>query len=164
MGIVYCITNQLNGKKYIGCTKRTLQKRMKDHKDDSRRKDDVLHSDMRNMGLEAFYQEVLFSSDDPNELHSKESELIAEMKTLHPNGYNRQSGGLRGFEFDKEYEYRTANSPRSVRNCDTGEVFYSANKAAKSCGLSFPTVIRSCTYGIRILGRLFSFVEENTNG
>lgn len=39
MSFIYCITNDINGKQYVGKTDFTIEKRFKEHCHDSKRKD-----------------------------------------------------------------------------------------------------------------------------
>lgn len=96
-GIVYCITNDINGKKYVGATMRTLHERIDNHEwscnGKSANRDSPLHQDMREFGFENFTAEILFESDDPVALKVMEVQFIQELGTIFPDGYNMVRGG-----------------------------------------------------------------------
>jgi len=90
LGVVYCFTNQINNKKYIGQTYWEKQ-RFNCHKQCYG--DSVFHSAIKKYGFENFKYEILFRSDDVEELNNKEIEYIKTFNTLVPNGYNIDPGG-----------------------------------------------------------------------
>lgn len=97
-GYIYLITNKINGKKYVGQTRTTIEKRYKEHKRNSMhskgKNSKPLYIDIQKYGKENFYIESLceIESSDINELVSKlnqkEKEFIAKLNTIKPNGYN----------------------------------------------------------------------------
>jgi group I intron endonuclease len=94
MGWIYLITNNLNGKCYVGQTRRNVEARWKQHKWSVNLTSDigVLQRALRCHGVEKFSFEII--CEVPNEdLDSREIQEIAERDTLVPNGYNLQKGG-----------------------------------------------------------------------
>lgn len=94
MGCVYCATNKINGKKYIGKTIMSLSNRIYAHKYRSiRGESGYLNSAIRKYGFDNF--EWLSMYEDTNEcnLFDKEKELILILNTKNPNGYNITDGG-----------------------------------------------------------------------
>ena len=92
MGTLYMLVNTINGKKYIGQTKQTLNDRMSVHK----RKHSgcrALKAAIRKYGWEAFRVQVLEANVSEAGLRDRERELIAEHGTEAPNGYNLTPGG-----------------------------------------------------------------------
>lgn len=61
MGTIYCITNKINNKMYIGQTARMLQERWKDHLESSRDLNNhrPLYLAMRKYGIENFSLTIL---------------------------------------------------------------------------------------------------------
>ena len=53
-GKIYCITNTITGKKYIGQTRRSIESRWKQHIKDSTKVDNYLYSAMRKYGIASF--------------------------------------------------------------------------------------------------------------
>jgi group I intron endonuclease len=100
MGIIYLITCLENGKKYIGQTIKSVDIRFKQHitvaKNNSTNGDKIksaLHHAISKYGQEKFIIEIIFESNDENELNIKEQEYIIQYNSLCPNGYNIQAGG-----------------------------------------------------------------------
>lgn len=94
MGYIYCITNVINGKKYIGKTTFSVTKRFREHCKDStndKYKDRALYKAMNKYGVENFLVETLIECDD-EELSSYEILFIEELDT-YKNGYNFTIGG-----------------------------------------------------------------------
>lgn len=93
MGYIYCITNKINNKKYIGKTEyENPKKRWQEHLRDSERFDRLLYRAIRKYGKENFIFEVLFSDLYGEELCEKEISTIKEYDT-YSNGYNATLGG-----------------------------------------------------------------------
>ena len=90
MGVIYKITNKLNGKIYIGQTARTLEERMKEH-----RWSNELYIDraIRKYGINAFEVSVVEECTDSDELNERERYWIAFYNCKKPNGYNMTDGG-----------------------------------------------------------------------
>jgi group I intron endonuclease len=97
-GIVYKITNIINGMIYVGQTTKTLKQRWTEHVYDSlgkrrRKHNSYLHLAIEKYGKENFRAEVLNSCFDKNSLDAVECFYIKNLNTVRPNGYNISLGG-----------------------------------------------------------------------
>ena len=88
-GVVYLITNTVNGKGYVGQTIRTLKERFKGHC----HADSVLGRAIRHYGKKNFKLEILKTCATKEELNEWECRYIVELGTKVPNGYNIADGG-----------------------------------------------------------------------
>lgn len=90
---IYKITNQVNGKSYIGQSVNPVH-RFSAHKSRARNNDFsssmALYHAINKYGEQNFVMEILEWTENYNE---REIELIREYNTLSPNGYNISSGG-----------------------------------------------------------------------
>lgn len=103
-GLVYCIENLDNGKKYIGQTTRNLEERFREHCGNSGTSvSPKLKNAIKKYGKDAFSVDVIWECDacDQQKLDTKEIEMIDEFNTLHPNGYNLTRGGAGGRHSDE---------------------------------------------------------------
>lgn len=92
MAYIYQITNDVNGKIYIGKTSFSIEKRFKEHCQDAFRRScekRPLYSAMRKYGIEHFHIEVIEETDNPEE---REIYWI-EQKRSFKDGYNATLGG-----------------------------------------------------------------------
>lgn len=88
-GIIYKVTNKVNGKSYIGQTRYTLEFRWRQH---LHKKDNVyFHNAIKKYGAENFSLEVL-EECDVDKLNSREIFYIAKYNTFE-EGYNLTIGG-----------------------------------------------------------------------
>lgn len=90
---IYKITNTINGKSYIGKTKKTFEVRFKEHIQESKKercKDRPLYRAMNKYGVDVFTIEVLEETDNPVE---REKYWIEFYGTFGSNGYNATKGG-----------------------------------------------------------------------
>lgn len=98
MGIIYCYTNTINGKMYVGQTLNPVL-RYSAHKSsyqnpNDKEYDSLLHRAFRKYGFENFQYEVL--ADDINDidlLNQLEIYYIKHYNCKTPNGYNVEDGG-----------------------------------------------------------------------
>lgn len=101
MGYIYCITNLINEKKYIGKTTYSVTKRFQEHCRDSKKErceKRPLYDAMNKYGTENFIVEELIEC--PNEeLSSYEIMYIDKLETFH-KGYNATKGGEGSVLFD----------------------------------------------------------------
>ena len=98
MGIIYCYTNKINGKKYIGQTinpqlrynaHRSSYQNPKDKEQNS-----LLHRAFRKYGFENFQYEILVKDiDSIDVLNELEIYYIKKFNCKTPNGYNVEDGG-----------------------------------------------------------------------
>ena len=95
MYTVYCHTNKINGKKYIGVTKRKPEYRW--NNGEGYRGCTHFYNAIQKYGWEEFSHEILFTGLTKEEAECKERELIAKWDlTNKTNGYNLESGGNLG--------------------------------------------------------------------
>ncbi len=96
MGIIYIYTFP-SGKQYIGQTKSTLAHRTSQHISEAKNNPEtgcvVLNKAIiKYNGV--FTRDILYTTDDLDDLNFSETECVELHNTLVPNGYNVRSGGL----------------------------------------------------------------------
>ena len=92
MAYIYQITNDINGKIYIGQTEFSIEKRFKEHCQDAfrdRNEKRPLYAAMRKYGIEHFHIELIEETDNPEEREV----FWIENKRSFKNGYNATVGG-----------------------------------------------------------------------
>lgn len=87
-GAVYCITNQLNGKQYVGITGRSLEQRFAEHC----KADSYIGKAIRKHGVENFTIKEIDQADTKQDLCEKEMLWIEKLGTF-GRGYNLTIGG-----------------------------------------------------------------------
>lgn len=88
-GVIYCLTDNTNGKKYVGQTN-NLKRRIKEHKNEELYVDRAI----RTHGWENFSVEVLEECDNRAQINEREQFWINKLNTKSPNGYNLTDGGF----------------------------------------------------------------------
>lgn len=106
MGYIYLITNKKNGKKYIGKTVNSIEKRFEGHLYNSKNGDTFLYKSIRKYGKTNFIIEEVEKTPDDN-LDEREKYYIKEYNTLIPYGYNITEGGTGG---------DTSKSPKYIKS------------------------------------------------
>lgn len=99
-GSIYCLTNLINGKRYIGQTRKRVGRRAWEHKRSAYNQgdssyDQIIHRAIRKYGWENFLLTVVITDiSNQEELDSLEDYYIQYYKTLTTqNGYNARTGG-----------------------------------------------------------------------
>ena len=99
-GIIYLITNNKTGKKYIGLTIQTIERRWQDHIEQAKagyiKHKGSLHVAIIKYNPYNFSIEIIDHGTSKIDLETKECQYIKDYKTLTPNGYNISSGGTSG--------------------------------------------------------------------
>lgn len=92
MAYIYKITNNINGKIYVGKTEFSIEKRFEEHKKDSRyetKEKRPLYAAFQKYGVENFSISLIEETDNPEE---REQYWIKELNSFH-YGYNATLGG-----------------------------------------------------------------------
>jgi len=89
--IIYQITNQLNGKIYIGAHA------TKDINDDYMGSGHVLANAKKKHGIENFTKEILYIFADEKSMYTKEKEIVTEEFCKREDNYNIRVGGIGGW-------------------------------------------------------------------
>lgn len=87
-GVVYCITNNINSKQYVGVTTRNIEQRFEEHC----KADSTIGKAIRKYGKQSFDIETIDYADDKEELYESEIHWISKLNTF-KNGYNQTLGG-----------------------------------------------------------------------
>ena len=101
MAYIYCITNLINGKQYVGKTTTSITKRFQEHCKDSKKErceKRPLYDAMQKYGINNFVVEKLIQCE-VDELDSYEMLFIQKLDTYR-NGYNCTKGGDGSILFD----------------------------------------------------------------
>lgn len=125
IGVIYKITNSINGKIYIGQTVRSLPLRLKDYYWESLKKkpSQVITMAMKKYGFENFLSEIICECFTQANLDLKERYYIKTLNTI-KEGYNVDAGGVR-------YP-RTLEIGRKISKAKKGKKFSEDHKAKLS--------------------------------
>lgn len=153
-------TNIVNGKRYIGATRKGLEGRSNRHFKDARRKTrdcPRFYDAIRKYGRDAFEWTTLSVLSSVEEMYQEEERLIALMKPE----YNIASGGLIFISKEKQTKFATDSANRSSKPViclNDGAVYPSASAAARFYGVSNKNLQQLCNrVGIMRNGLSFIF-------
>lgn len=96
MGLIYCISNDINDKKYIGLTTQSIEKRWKEHCNSSKnlklQEKRPLYNAMAKYGIEHFSISIVEDNIENEKLPEREKYWIKYFNTYY-EGYNATIGG-----------------------------------------------------------------------
>lgn len=99
-GIIYLITNKVNGKIYVGQTTKSSSERWKQHCVSSNCK--KLHSAIKKYGVDSFTISEIYTSFSKEDLDNQEIYWISHLNAMDKNfGYNLKSGGSNGINSEE---------------------------------------------------------------
>lgn len=144
---IYKITNNINGKAYVGQTTKDIPTRWKQHVYDAlgRGVDTLFYRSIKKYGIENFTIEEIDGANSLSELNYKEWLLIYKLDTMSPKGYNLIAGGKnrkcseetkkkmslaqKGKVFSEEHKKRMSLAGKNrVMSKETKEKLLKANK------------------------------------
>lgn len=106
---IYKITNQVNGKIYIGSHK------TKDLNDDYMGSGKYLKHSQEKYGIDKFTKEILFVFETVEEMYAKEAELVNEEFLATENTYNLKIGGYGGWDYINSSEETRIQKNKKAR-------------------------------------------------
>lgn len=116
--VVYKITNNINGKIYIGQTTRSISERWKTHI--SKHSGCVaLKNAIDKYGVENFSLEIIEKHNDLDSLNKSEAHWIKQYNSISPNGYNLMTGGDNSL-FSEESKVRMSKSSKGQKAWNKG--------------------------------------------
>ena len=113
-GIIYKITNKLNGMSYIGQTTQCLSKRINSHKTEKRNRH--ISNAIRNYGFDNFEVTEIAYAFTKNDLNELEVYFVERFNTMYPIGYNHRSGGQQNGKCSDELRNKISKSKTGKPN------------------------------------------------
>ena len=104
---VYCITNTINSKEYVGVTTRSIEERFKEHC----KAESYIGRAIRKHGIENFSVRCIDTADTVTELWEKEVYWIKRKKAF-GNGYNLTMGGGGLITYDPTVEIKLTKNQK----------------------------------------------------
>lgn len=169
---IYCHTNKINGKRYVGVTRQNPRDRWGNGKHYTRH--GRFYLDIQKYGWEEFAHEILFTDLSKEEASTKEAELVKKWKLTDPkHGYNYFAGGkivepsesakrklsiknmgVNNPFYGRHHEEKTKRlmaklkSKTCVKCVETGEIYESFREAERATG-AYHSDIAKCIRGTK---------------
>lgn len=129
--IVYLATNTVNGKSYVGKTKRELEQRIVEHQKAATKGSTLaFHRALRKHGFASFEWKTLHSVGSHDELDVFERCCIETYGTLGKGGYNMTAGGdgIKDYRHTEDAKRRMSINRSGEKNCNFGKKFSDETK------------------------------------
>ncbi len=124
--IVYLVKNKMNGKGYVGQTRRALNERWAEHVHNAlqMKKEMPIYAAIRKHGADNFEVTVLQECMSDVELNAAEMEWIAKLGTF-SNGYNATRGGfgISGYRHTEDAKRRMGLNRSGKKNHNYGKAW-----------------------------------------
>ncbi len=122
IGIIYKVTNLINGKVYVGKSLNSFKKRMGQHKGvyenlKNKKADTVFYKALRKYGWDNFLWEQIDFNIIPEILAELEKKYIVQFNCKAPHGYNLTDGGegICGLKRSQETKNKIGNAHRGKK-------------------------------------------------
>jgi group I intron endonuclease len=130
--IVYLVTNQQNGCRYVGVTIRTIEARWREHTQRSKQNANFkLGRAIQKYGPSAFSVEVLCELDDYDDLLEAERIFVATLGAYGDRGYNMTPGGEKPPTIVKEIAAR-GGATRGRQRRGAGHPLYGTKRSPET--------------------------------
>jgi len=152
MNYIYKITNDVNGKVYIGQTALDIYKRFEKHKlsaYDKTKWKKPLYVAMREFGVDKFHVHLMHIYDNLEEANIQEQYLILKYKA-HIYGYNAALGGD-DYQFKPTYNVCRVN-PLTL---EIVRVYSSAREVAKYLNINTAFIVLACMDHVTIFNEYY---------
>lgn len=160
MAFIYVITNNINGKQYVGKSNHNIEKRFKEHIRDSQKKrceKRPLYIAMNKYGARHFHVSLLeeCSSEDSA---NREIYWINKLNTYGHNGYNATKGG----DSKKYYDYKEiANKYKELHNERKTALFFKCSDSTVRIACKQYNIPIVLDYSER--SKAVAKIDKNTN-
>lgn len=138
---IYCYTNTINNKVYIGQSKNVIKRcQPANYKGCTK-----FYNAIQKYGWENFVRTILADNLTLEEANQLEEEFITQYNSIE-NGYNIKSGGLNN-NFSTESRQKMSNSCKTKRKIiclETQEIFDSAKEIERLKGFANANIIACC--------------------
>ena len=145
-GVIYRITNKLNGKSYVGQTRQKLSRRISGHKSSKVKRG--IDAAIAKYGWENFTVEVI-EECSVERLNAREKFWIAALNSKAPNGYNLTDGGDGGLNPSKETRLRMSLAKKGCISWFKGKKMSAEQKAKVSANHADVRGEKNSFYGKR---------------
>lgn len=129
---VYCHTNKINGKKYVGITSQIPTRRWNNGNGYINNK--YFYRAIKKYGWHNFSHEILYTDLEKEQAENLEIRLIKEYKSTNPqNGYNIENGGNSADKFTDEIKSKISKALKGHKcSNETRDKISQANKGRPS--------------------------------
>lgn len=174
VALVYCATNRINNKRYIGFTSFSLEKRKSEHIRATKWQNPYMRftKALIKYGAENFIWEILGEYKTQEEGYAAEIKLISQLKPE----YNMTPGGkgTAGISFPKKGIRKEKKFGKRIVCLETGQVFRSCQDAAESVKVSVSDMsalvcgrgqalrgfhFMKLPHGVLSIGERYTFIE-----
>jgi group I intron endonuclease len=162
---IYCITNLINGKKYIGQTIQSVEKRFKRHCWPStlRRAAMPISLAIKKYGKENFKVELLHECFSQEQLDKMEIYYANNLDTFSPNGYNLRAGNGPGSMSEETKEKIAAANRGQKRSEEAKRNMSNAHKGVPLSQSHRESIAKSLTISDRSRAKTYTFIDPDGN-
>ena len=130
VGVIYVITNTVNGKRYVGQTTKSIEKRWRGHIDSARCGYQYpICNAIRKYGRENFTIAEVVQAETREQLDALERWFILAYNTIKPHGYNLDPGGRTPGELHPETRAKMSKAKKGKPAWNLGKPHSDETKA-----------------------------------